>query len=84
VSVPYGTASTLAATGLHAGATGTVTFSSGATLCTATLPATTCSTALTLAAGSYPITATYSGDAAMPVQPRPRHSLSRLRRRRSR
>lgn len=61
-SVPYGTASTLSATGLQAGATGTVTFSSGATLCTATLPATTCATALTLAAATYPITATYSGD----------------------
>jgi LPXTG-motif cell wall-anchored protein len=61
-SVQYGTASTLSATGLHAGATGTVTFSSGATLCIATLPATTCATALTLAVGTYPITATYSGD----------------------
>jgi len=61
-SVPYGTASTLSATGLHSGATGTVTFTSGVTLCTATLPVTTCTTSLTLPAGGYPITATYSGD----------------------
>ena len=61
-SVPYGTRSTLSETGLPAGATGTVTFSSGATLCIAALPATSCRTSTTLAAGSHPITATYSGD----------------------
>ncbi len=62
-SVPYGTASTLAASGLASDATGTVTFTSGGpTLCTATLPATTCPTSTSLVVGSYPITATYSGD----------------------
>jgi hypothetical protein len=63
-SVPFGTSSTLAASGLPSGALGTVTFASGAqTLCTATLPSATCPTAMTLAGGTYPITATYSGDA---------------------
>ncbi|HVC41163.1 MAG TPA: Ig-like domain repeat protein [Candidatus Saccharimonadales bacterium] len=60
--VPYGTSSTLAETGLPVGATGTVTFSSGATLCRATLPTTSCTTSTALAAGTYPITATYPGD----------------------
>jgi hypothetical protein len=62
-SVAYSSASTLAETGLSIGATGTVTFASGgSTLCTVTLPATSCPTSTSLAAGSYPITATYSGD----------------------
>jgi hypothetical protein len=62
-SVPFGTHSTLAEAGLPAPATGTVTFSSGAsTLCVATRPATSCLTSTSLAGGSYPITATYSGD----------------------
>lgn len=64
-SVPHGTSSTLGATGLHAGATGTIGFTSGATLlCTATLPATTCATSTALAVAVYPIIATYSGDAS--------------------
>ena len=61
-TVPYGTISTLSETGLPAGATGTVIFTSGTTLCTATLPSTSCTTSATLAAGAYPIIATYSGD----------------------
>ena len=62
-SVVYGTTSTLAESGLQGNATGTVTFTSGATLlCTANLPTTNCATSTTLAAGSYPATATYSGD----------------------
>ncbi len=63
-SVSFGTSSALAAAGLPGDATGSVTFASGGqTLCTALLPATTCPTATTLSAGTYPITATYSGDA---------------------
>jgi hypothetical protein len=62
-SVPFGTADTLSVTGLPGDATGTVTFTSGgSTLCTTTLPATSCDTSSTLAPGSYPVTATYSGD----------------------
>ncbi|MCW2601428.1 MAG: hypothetical protein JWM02_3257 [Frankiales bacterium] len=64
VSTPYGTADTLAFGGVPTAASGTVTFTSGATtLCTATLPATSCSTSTSLALGTYPVTATYSGDA---------------------
>jgi large repetitive protein len=63
VSITYGSRDSLSITGLAGDATGTVTFSAGGTtLCTATLPATTCQTATTLAAGSYDVTATYSGD----------------------
>ena len=53
----------LAAVGLPTGATGTVTFTSGATtLCVATLPVTTCASGI-LANGSYPgVVGTYSGD----------------------
>jgi hypothetical protein len=62
-SVPYGTGDTLSASGIPVGATGTLTFTSGgSTLCTATLPAVSCSTSPTLAPGDYPATATYSGD----------------------
>ncbi len=62
-TVPYGTSSTLAESGLPGGVSGTVVFASaGATLCTATLPSTSCSTATSLGTGTYPITATYSGD----------------------
>jgi hypothetical protein len=62
-TIPFGTSSTLAESGLAADASGTVTFSSGAsTLCTATLPVTSCATSTTLSAGNYPVTATYSGD----------------------
>jgi len=62
-SVAHGSSSSLAETGLPGGATGKVTFASGGTLCTATLPAASCATSTMLPAGSYPITATYSGDA---------------------
>jgi len=62
-SIPYGTSDTLSVSGLAVGATGTITFTSGgSTLCTATLAATSCATSTTLAPGTYPVTATYSGD----------------------
>ncbi len=63
-SVTYGSVSTLAVLGLPSGAVGSVTFRSGETsLCTATLPALTCTTPPMLAAGSYdPITATFADD----------------------
>jgi hypothetical protein len=62
-SVAYGTADTLSDSGLPGNATGTVTFTSGgATLCVALIPATSCDTSSTLAPGTYPVTATYSGD----------------------
>jgi len=62
-SISFGSQDTLSVTGLSGDATGTVTFTSGgATLCVATLPATNCLTSTTLAPGSYPVTATYSGD----------------------
>ena len=62
-SAGYGNSVTLTESGLVAGATGTVTFASGgSTLCAVTLPATSCGTSTSLAAGSYPVTATYSGD----------------------
>jgi hypothetical protein len=61
--VPYGTAATLSATGLPSDATGTLTFTSGGkTLCSTTLPVTSCPTLTTLAAGEYPVTVAYSGD----------------------
>jgi len=53
-SISYGSTATLAESGLPAGATGTVTFASGSTtLCTITLPATSCTTSPTLPIGSY-------------------------------
>jgi hypothetical protein len=62
-SVSFGSSATLTDSGLPGGATGTVTFTSGvSTLCTAPLPLTSCGTSTTLAAGTYTITATYSGD----------------------
>jgi hypothetical protein len=62
-TVQFGTADSLSVSGLPAGATGTVTFTSGgSTLCTATLPAASCATSTSLAPGTYPVTATYSGD----------------------
>jgi hypothetical protein len=62
-SVPYGTSDTLSVSGLPGGATGTVTFTSGgSTLCVAALPSTGCSTSTSLVPGTYPVTATYSGD----------------------
>jgi hypothetical protein len=62
-SITYGsTPATLAESGLPGAATGTVTFSSGATLCTATLPATSCTTSASLSGAIYTVTATYSGD----------------------
>ena len=63
-SIPYGTSDTVSVAGLPAGATGTVTFTSGgSTLCVATLPALSCATPTSLIPGLYPVTATYSGDA---------------------
>lgn len=57
-----GQSTTISATGLPAGATGTVSFSIGATpLCTATLPETSCTTSVS-ATGPQTVTATYSGD----------------------
>ena len=62
-SIPYGTADTLSVTGLAGDATGRVTFTSGgSTLCFAELPTLSCQTSMTLAPGTYPVTATYSGD----------------------
>jgi large repetitive protein len=64
-TVNYGSTATLAESGLPSGATGTVTYSSGATtLCTATVSSgsASCATSSTLAAGSYTVTGTYSGD----------------------
>ena len=62
-SIPFGTQDTLSDSGLPAGATGTVTFSSGgSTLCVATIPTLSCQTATSLSAGTYPVTATYSGN----------------------
>ena len=64
-TIAYGAQDTLSVTGLPLDATGAVTFTSGgSTLCTATLPATSCQTSVTLAPGSYPVTATYSGDSS--------------------
>ncbi len=66
-STSQGKAVTLSVSGLPTGATGTVTFaSSGKTLCTATTVAkgaASCKTSKTLKAGTYPVTATYSGNA---------------------
>ena len=63
LSISYGTADTLSTAGLPGDATGVVTFTSGgATLCIAALPALSCQTSATLAPGTYPVTATYSGD----------------------
>ncbi|GAA4361835.1 hypothetical protein GCM10023145_39130 [Angustibacter luteus] len=62
--VPAGTAPTLSVSGLPAGATGTVTLTSGTdTLCVITLPATSCQPPADLAVATYPVVATYSGDA---------------------
>ena len=62
-STPYGNAVLLAASGLPGNATGTVTFSSGATtLCTVTIPTLSCDTSAALGGASYPVTAAYSGD----------------------
>ncbi len=67
-TLPFGTADTVSASGLPTGATGTVTFVSGATtLCATTLPAASCNTSSTLALGTYPVTATYSGDGSYSV-----------------
>ena len=60
-TVSYGTTATLAESGLPVGATGTVSFQSGPTLCTIILPATSCTTPTTLAASTYsPISGTFS------------------------
>jgi hypothetical protein len=64
-TINSGTSATLAETGLPSGATGTVTFtdSSSNVLCTATLPAAACTTATSLAPGTYTVSASYPGDA---------------------
>ena len=63
-SIAYGAQDTLSVAGLPGDATGSVTFASGgSTLCVAPLPAISCQTATTLAPGTYPVTAIYSGDA---------------------
>ncbi|HEY4378636.1 MAG TPA: Ig-like domain-containing protein, partial [Acidimicrobiales bacterium] len=64
-SSPVGTTVLLAGTGLPTSATGTITFTSGGvTLCSYTLAsAFSCATSDALAAGIYPVTAQYSGDA---------------------
>jgi hypothetical protein len=64
LTIAYGNSSVLAVTGLPTGATGTITFSGSGpiTLCTATLPTTSCSSPTTLPVGTYPVTASYSGD----------------------
>jgi hypothetical protein len=55
---------TVSVSGLPPGVSGTVTFTSGGVvLCTATLPATSCNTTINFPPGTYPVTATYSGDA---------------------
>jgi hypothetical protein len=63
--IAYGAASTLTASGIPAGATGTVMFTDadGATLCTGTAATASCDTSATLASGTYAVTAAYSGDA---------------------
>ena len=63
-AVHYGSAATLAETGLPNSATGTVTFSNSlsVTLCTATLPVPNCPSPVSLTPGTYVVTATYSGD----------------------
>jgi len=62
--VAYGTLSALTATGLPVGATGTLTFTGPGpiTLCTAVLPATSCSSSPALPVGTYAVAALYSGD----------------------
>ncbi|MCU1586169.1 MAG: hypothetical protein JWM49_2725 [Microbacteriaceae bacterium] len=64
-SVPFGSTGTFDTSGLRAGATGTITYTTadGTILCTATAPATSCASSSGLSAGSYTVTATYSGDA---------------------
>ena len=65
-SVPFGSASTLNGVVVSGAGypTGIVTFlSGGATLCAILIPATSCTTPPTLAAGVYSILAAYSGDA---------------------
>ena len=62
-SIVHGSQDTLSFSGLPGDATGTVTFAAGgSTLCTATIPVLSCQTATTLAAGTYAVTATFSGD----------------------
>jgi hypothetical protein len=63
--VPYGETSTLSVSGIPSGATGTVSFTDadGKSLCTATLPDTSCVTSASLRGGDYSVTAHYSGDA---------------------
>ena len=54
---------TVSVGGLPPGVFGTITFTSvGLVLCTATLPALSCTTTINFNPGTYPVTATYSGD----------------------
>jgi hypothetical protein len=63
VSVLYGHSVKLSVSGLPSDATGTVSFAAGAAeLCTSSLPTIRCVTSPSLDAGSYGVTATYSGD----------------------
>jgi Big-like domain-containing protein len=61
--IAAGAAITASVSGLPTTATGTVTFTIGdLVLCTATLPATSCTGTLALDPGTYDVRATYSGD----------------------
>ncbi len=67
-TISFGSTATLAESGLPSGATGTVAFTSDSTaLCTVALPATSCTTASTLAAGVYgKIAASYVSASGVP------------------
>ena len=64
-AVHLGSGATLTETGLPGAATGTVTFSNSLStiLCVVTLPALQCTSPVSLASGTYLVTAMYSGDA---------------------
>ena len=63
-AVDLGSSATLTEIGLPSDATGTVTFSTTTNpdLCTATLPAPQCTSPVSLATGTYQVSAAYSGD----------------------
>lgn len=62
-SATYGDTVTLEVSDLPASATGTVAFTSGeTTLCSVTLPATSCTTSADLVPATYPVQASYNGD----------------------
>ncbi|GAA4736348.1 hypothetical protein GCM10025783_03090 [Amnibacterium soli] len=64
-STPWGTGALLTGTGFDPTATGTIAFqtSAGAALCTATLPATSCTASSTVDVGAVAVEGRYSGDA---------------------